>query len=86
VLARAVAGAHEIAVDSIGRLEAINAEIDSTAAGQLNDSPVVAREAGRQLIAKNREIAEVLSAAKAAVHTKTVALKELTERYQRHQT
>ena len=81
-LAETLAGAHAIAVESIGRLEAISAEIDSAATEQSHDSAAGAREVSRQLVARNREITEVISAAKAAVDAKTVALKELTGRYQ----
>ncbi len=82
-LAEVLAGAHAIAVESIGRLDAISAEIESAATEQPHDSAAGAREVGRHLIDRNREIAEVLSAAKAAVDAKTVALKEVAARYQR---
>lgn len=82
-LAEALAGAHAIAVESIGRLEAISAAIESAATEQSHDSTAGAREVSRQLVARNREIAEVISAARAAVDAKTVALKELIGRYQR---
>ncbi len=80
VLAATVAGAHDISIGSIVRLEAINAEIES-ATEHPRDSAAGAREVGRHLVAKNREIADVVGAAKDAVHAKTVALKELAERY-----
>ncbi len=79
-LAAAVTGAHDIATGSIGRLEAINDEIEA-ATEQPRDSAAGAREVGRHLVAKNREIADVVGAAKDAIHAKTVALKELAERY-----
>jgi hypothetical protein len=82
-LAEALTGAHTIALESIGRLEAISAEIDSAATEHLHDSAAGAREVGRHLVARNREITEVISAAQAAVDAKTVALKELAGRYQR---
>ena len=81
-LAETLAGAHAIAVDSIGRLEAISVEIDSAATEQSNDSAAGAHEVGRQLVARNREITEVITSAEAAVGAKTVALRELTGRYQ----
>ena len=80
-LAEAVTGVHAIAVESIGRIESITADIDAAATEQPKDTPAGAREVSRQLVAKNREIAEVVSIAKAAVAAKTVALKELAERY-----
>ena len=73
--------AHALAVDSIGRIDAITAEVEDVAAQQSKDSPAEAREVGRHLVAKNREIAEVVQAAKAEVDAKTIALKQLTERY-----
>jgi hypothetical protein len=81
-LAETLAGAHAIAVESIGRLETISAEIDSAATEQSHDSAAGAHEVGRQLVAKSREITEVITSAEAAVDAKTVALRELTGRYQ----
>lgn len=81
VLAAAVADAHAIAVDSIGRIDAIKADIDAAVTDQPKGSAAGAHEFGRQLIAKNRDIAAVVTEAAAAVEAKTVALKELQERY-----
>lgn len=81
MLADAVAAAHALAVDSIGRIEAITAEVEAAAAEQSKDSPAEGREVGRHLLAKNREIAELVQAAKTEVDAKTIALKHLTERY-----
>jgi len=80
-LAEALAGAHAIAVESIGRLDAIGAELDVAAAGAPGDSPSAAHELSRHLVAKNRDIAAVVSEAKAAAHVKAAALKALTDRY-----
>lgn len=80
-LAEALTGAHAIAVESIGRIESITADIDAAATEQPKDTPAGAREVGRQLVAKNRDIAEVVSTARAAVAAKTAALQALTERY-----
>lgn len=79
-LAAAVAGAHDIAIGSIGRLEAISAQIEA-AIEQPRGTAAGARDVGRHLVAMNREIAEVVAAAKDAVHAKTVALRELAECY-----
>ena len=81
MLAESVAAAHALAVDSIGRIDAITAEVEDVAAQQSKDSPAEAREVGRHLVARNREIAEVVQAAKTEVDAKTIALKQLTERY-----
>lgn len=80
VLAETVAGAHRIAIESIGRIESIASEIEA-ATDQPKDSAASAREVGRHLVAKNREIAEVVSYAKDAVHAETVVLKQLADRY-----
>ncbi len=81
LLAETVAGAHRIALESIGRIEAIGSEVEAAATDQTSDSAAGAREVARRLVEKNREIASVVSAAKDAAHAKTVALKELGERY-----
>lgn len=80
-LAEAVAGAHAMAVESIGRIDAIGAELDAAATGAPGDSPSAAHELSRTLVAKNRDIAAIVSEAKAAAHAKAAALKELTDRY-----
>lgn len=81
VLAAAVADAHAIAVESIGRIEAIRSDVDAAVSDQPKDSASAAHEFGRHLIAKNRDIAAVVSEAAAKAEAKTVALKELQERY-----
>jgi hypothetical protein len=80
-LAEAIHGAHAIAVDSIDRIDAITAEVETAATDHPKDTAAGAREVGRHLLAKNREIAAVISEARAAAEAKTVALKELTDRY-----
>lgn len=75
-----VAGAHAVAAESIGRIDTIAAEVEA-AIGQPGDGPAGAREVARHLVAKNREIAEVVRDARAALEAKTVALRELTDRY-----
>ena len=80
-LADTLAGAHGIAVDAIGRIDAIAAEIDSAATTQPKDTPSAAREVSRHLIATNRELAAVVSQARDAVRAKTIALQSLSDRY-----
>ena len=80
-LIAAVAEAHAMAVESIGRIDTISSDVETAATGQPKDSPAGARELSRHLVASNREIAAVVSEAKAVVDAKTVALRELTERY-----
>lgn len=80
-LAEAVRGAHAIAVNSIGRLDDIKAEVESAVTDQPRESAAGAHEFGRHLIATNRDIAAVITEAVEAVRAKTVALKELQDRY-----
>ena len=80
-LADVLAGAHALAVESIGRIDAISAELDAAAGGTPKDSAAAAHELSRSLIARNRDIATVVGETKAAAHAKAVALKELTDRY-----
>jgi hypothetical protein len=80
-LAEAIHGAYTIAVDSINRIDAINAEVDAAATDHPKDTAAGAREIGHHLLAKNREIAAVIIEAQAAAEAKTIALKGLTERY-----
>lgn len=80
-LAATVADAHAIAVQSISRLAAISDDIEAAAADQPTDTPAAAREIARNLVARNREIAEVVSEARELTRAKTLALKELAERY-----
>ena len=80
-LADAVAAAHALAVESLSRIDAISDDVEAAATDQPKDSPAGARDVSRHLVAKNREVAEVVNVAKAAIQAKTVALKELTGRY-----
>lgn len=80
-LAEAVADAHALAVESIGRIDAISSEVESAASDQPKENAADAREVGRNLVARNREIADVVREAKAVAEAKTIALRELTERY-----
>lgn len=80
-LAEAVAGAHAVAVESISRIDAISSAVERAADDQPKDSAADAREVGRNLVARNREIADVVREAKAVAEAKTIALRELTERY-----
>ena len=81
VLAEAVADVHAIAVESIGRIDAINAEIDVAVSDQPKGSAAGAHEFGRQLVAKNRDITAVVTEAVEVAQAKTLVLKELQERY-----
>lgn len=84
MLTETVAAAHRIAVDAIGRIDAIESDVEATATDQSRDTAAGAREVGRNLVAKNREIAAVVSDTRDAVAAKTVALKAIAEQYRRH--
>ena len=81
VLSAAIADAHAIAATSIGRLDAIKTEINAAVSEQPKDSAASAQEFGRHLVAKNREIAAVVTEAVEVAEAKTVVLKELQDRY-----
>ncbi len=80
-LAEVLTDAHALAVESIGRIDAINAELDATDIRPPGDSPAAAHELSRHLIAKNRDIAAVVRDARAAAHAKAVVIQQLTDRY-----
>lgn len=82
VLAATLADAHGIAVDAIGRIDAIASDIDSAATDQPRDTAGAAREVSRNLTAKNRELTAVVREARDAIHAKTVVLQSLSDRYQ----
>lgn len=81
VLAATVAEVHGIAVDAIGRIEEIRSAIETVVSDGTTGSPAGAREVGRDLVAKNRELTGVVTEARDAALAKTLALKQLAERY-----
>jgi len=81
VLAETVADVHAIAVESIGRIDAIRAEVDAAVSDQPKGSAAGAHEFGRQLVAKNRDVADVVTEAAAIAQAKTVALQALQDIY-----
>lgn len=80
-LAAAVADAHAAAVESIGRIDAIKSDIDAAVSDRPKDSAASAHEFGRHLVAKNRDIAAVVTEAVKVAQAKTIALKALQEHY-----
>jgi Domain of unknown function (DUF4226) len=83
-LAEALAGAHATTVESIHRLDAIAAEIDSAVKNQAAlalDTAIGAREFRKFLIAKQQEISAVVSQARDVDSAKRAALDELRENY-----
>jgi hypothetical protein len=81
LLVEVVAAAHALAAESIARIEAIKADLDAVASGPSPDSPAAAHDATRLLVAKQREIADIVNDARAAAEAKTVVLQNLIERY-----
>lgn len=79
-LAAVVGEAHALAVDWIGRIGAIGQEVDAACATP-HHSPSAAHEISRHLIARSRDIADVLNEAKTVAAAKAVAMKDLSQRY-----
>jgi hypothetical protein len=80
-LAEVVSGAYAAATQSIRRLDAISAEIEAAVARHAVASPSEGREFARFLIAKQREVSDVVLAARADSDAKVAVLKELSGRY-----
>jgi len=83
-LADIVSGAHTIATGAIRRLDTVAAEIESAVqrkAELAEDTALGAREFSRFLIAKQREIIDIVTEAKANAAAKTVVLRELRDRF-----
>lgn len=84
VLAEVLVSVHEAARESIRRLDAIAEEIDRAAVHQADfavDTPLGAREFHRFLLAKQREIAAVVSGARTLDHAKRAVLDSLRAQY-----
>jgi hypothetical protein len=81
-LADIVSSAHTAATEAIRKLDAVNAEIESAVAERAVSAPSEGREFARFLIAKQREISDILTAARADADAKAVVLQELQGRYQ----
>ena len=80
-LTDAVAVAHAIATDAIRRLDRLGAQIEAAASGRVPDSPAAAQELARLLVANQRQMADIVSAAQAEIDAKTAVLQSLTERF-----
>jgi Domain of unknown function (DUF4226) len=83
-LADAVAVAHTLTVEGLRRLDAIEADIESAVAQQDTlalDTPAEAHRFQRFLLAKHREILDVVSATAAAGEAKKVELQGLLTQY-----
>jgi hypothetical protein len=83
-LAEALAGARAAALEALRRLDEIEADIESVVAHQETlalDTPAGARELQRFLIAKQREIAAIISATAAEDEAKKAVLEGLSAGY-----
>jgi hypothetical protein len=84
VLTEVLASAHAAMRESIRRLDAIADELDRAVSGHANlavDTPLGAREFQKFLVAKQREIAAVVTDARELDRAKTAVLERLRERY-----
>lgn len=82
-LADAVRNAHRVAVESIHQLEAVRSDIDAALARRRTDTASAARQFGRFLLDKNREIAVIVERARSGAAAGTAALKTLIGEYTR---
>ena len=82
VLADVVDSAYRSATESISRIEAIRAEIETAVSDRFVDHPAAGRELSRFLIGLQRELAAVVADAQASAHAKTVVLQQLMQSYQ----
>ena len=76
-LAEVLTDAHARRSRSIGRIDAINAELDATDIRPPGDSPAAAHELSRHLIAKNRDIAAVVRDARPRCTPKPLSFNNL---------
>ncbi|WP_328349656.1 DUF4226 domain-containing protein [Mycobacterium sp. NBC_00419] len=81
-LSAVIAGAHSAAADAIRRIEAMTAEIESAVVQHAADTPAQGREFARFLLDKQRELVDLVAAAKSDAAAKTAALQGLLHRYQ----
>jgi hypothetical protein len=80
-LADVVSSAHAAATAAIRRLDGLRADIEAAVAQRAVAPPAEGREFARFLIAKQREIGDVLTAARTDADAKVVALQQLLDRY-----
>ncbi|WP_445167878.1 DUF4226 domain-containing protein [Mycolicibacterium sp. Dal123E01] len=81
-LADVVSSAHAAATEAVRKLDALTAEIEAAVAQRAVTAPSEGREFARFLIAKQREISDILTAARADADAKVIVLQELQDRYQ----
>jgi hypothetical protein len=80
-LAEVVSSAHAAASEAIRKLDAVSAEIDAAVAQRAVTAPSEGREFARFLIAKQHEISDILTAARADADAKVAVLQQLLDRY-----
>jgi hypothetical protein len=83
-LSDALAAAHTVTVESLRRLDAIEADIDAAVAHQDTlglDAPAGAKEFHRFLLAKHREIIDIVATAAAEAESKKAVLQGLLANY-----
>ena len=80
-LSALVSGAYATATAAIGRLETIHAEIAAAVGGQGVGTPAEGRTFARFLLDKQREILDIVTAARADADAKVSALQQLSYRY-----
>lgn len=73
--------AHRLAVESIMRIDAAAAHVDTAAAAEGLQAGPAAREVGRMLVDQTRDIAGLIATAREQCDAKVVAVQQLTERY-----
>jgi len=81
-LADVVASAHAAATEAIRKLDAVSAEIEAAVAQRAVTAPSEGQEFARFLIAKQHEISDILTAARADADAKVVVLQQLFDKYQ----
>ena len=84
VLATTLADAHQVSVEALRRLDAIEAEIESAVAQQdllALDTPQGARQFHRFLLAKQRDISDVVTGVHGAASAKVTELQALSGQY-----
>ncbi|MBB3600995.1 hypothetical protein FHT40_000628 [Mycolicibacterium sp. BK556] len=81
-LAEVVSSAHAAAAEAIRKLDAVHAEIESAVAQRAVTAPSEGREFARFLLAKQHEISDILTAARADADAKVAVLQQLQDRYQ----
>ncbi len=80
-LADAVCSAHRTAVESIRRIEAVQAQLEAAVARRRTDTSTAAQEFGRFLLDRTREITGIVTDARSEAESKALVLQALTAQY-----